>query len=65
MTAQRWYTVAEVAERLNQSEEQVRHLIRARYLGFRKLNPDARRPTYRISEAAIQKYEKQHEKRAA
>jgi excisionase family DNA binding protein len=65
MVTQQWFTVAQVAQRLNQSEEQVRHLIRARYLGFRKLNPDARRPTYRISEAAIQKYEAQYEKRAA
>jgi excisionase family DNA binding protein len=64
MTVQ-WYTVAEVAARLRQSEEHVRHLIRARHLGHRKLNPDARRPTYRISEAALVKYEQQHEHRAA
>lgn len=50
-------STAQVAERINASQEMVRHLIRSHQLDATKLNPRSRRPTYRISEAALQRYE--------
>jgi excisionase family DNA binding protein len=59
-----WYTVAEVASMLRISQEEVRHQIRSRQLGHMKVNPEARRPTYRISAAHLAAFEKLRERKA-
>ena len=56
MTA-RVLTVAEYAELRATTPEMVRKLIRAGELKAEVLNPAAKRPTYRLSEAAIRQHE--------
>lgn len=60
-----WFTVAQVAEHWGITADEVRKLIRSRRLGHMRLNPDAVRPTYRISETHIAKYERENNRAAA
>lgn len=50
-------TTAQAAERINASQDTVRHLIRSGQLDATRINRHSKRPTYRISEAAIERYE--------
>ena len=50
-------TVAQYAARRATTPDKIRDLIRAGDLRADVLNPKARRPTYRLSEAAIRQYE--------
>lgn len=59
-----WLKVTEVAARLNTSPAEIRKLIRARHLGCLKLNPDAKRPTYRVSDKHLEQYERQRTRSA-
>ena len=65
MTAVQWYTTKQVADLLNTTEYQIRHLCRAGDLGYHHLNPRASRPIYRISSRHIEQYQKRTEHRAA
>jgi predicted transcriptional regulator len=59
-----YYTVAEVADRWGITAHQVREHIRARRLGAMKLNPDSVRPTYRVSEHHLAKFERDNNRSA-
>lgn len=63
MTAVQWHTPKEVATRWGVHPNEIRKLIRSRRLGAMVVNPAARRPTYRISETQLTKYERQQERR--
>jgi len=59
-----WYTTAQVAERWQTSQDEVRKLIRSRRLGAMRLKRASKRPTYRVSETHLAEYERAQELRA-
>jgi excisionase family DNA binding protein len=54
-----WYSTEEVAAELGVSSETVRRYIRANLLGATLISA-GRRPTYRISDAALTEFRKKH-----
>ena len=50
-------TVAEYARQRATTPDEIRKLIRAGHLRAQLLNPAAKRPTYRLTPAAIAQYE--------
>jgi hypothetical protein len=58
-------TVNDVAAHLNISPNTVLHYIRGGYLGHYRVNPDAKRPTYRVSVQHLDRFKRERERTAA